>query len=155
VACDIDGVLADVRRYVEEYLLDKNDWNAYFEHTLDFPPILSMVNLLCLLRGIPGNEICLVTSRPESNRELTEKWLTDTLLFSVPAWKLLMRPNDDLRSAFEIKLDWFRKLLPDLVIEDDPEVVDSATKEGFLVLQVHGFRATKNDLIPFIGVRDV
>jgi len=45
-------------------------------------------------------------------------------------------------------MQWFRELKPNLVIDDDPEVVEAATKEGFIVLQVHGFRVTDKELIP-------
>ncbi len=143
VIFDIDGVLADVRKFVVEYL--PHDWKEYFSHTEEFPCILPMVALLCSLQSKPYHEVYLVTGRPESNREATEKWLRKN---SLAYGTLLMRSNGDSRPTCEVKIQWYREIRPDLIIDDDPAVVEIATKEGFKVLQVHGYRATLNDMIP-------
>ncbi len=72
IACDIDGVLVDVREYLEKYL--PHDWEAYFSHTLEFPAIKPMKTLLYHLSCYPREDIYFVTGRPESNRHLTEQW---------------------------------------------------------------------------------
>lgn len=149
IVCDIDGVLADVRKYVKEYLLEGSDWKTYFSHTEEFPPIPSMIELLYALKSRPSREVLLVTGRPESNRESTEKWLKKNLYYKFLPKDLLMRPSGDSRLSYKVKMDTLRDLKPDLIIDDDPAVVKAATKEGFIVLQVHGFRATKNDNVPF------
>ena len=147
VVSDIDGVLADVREYVENYL--PHDWKEYFTHTAEFSAIHSMVALLYALQCKPYHDVYLVTGRPESNREATENWLRKELaIINIPSHKLLMRRNNDSRPTCEVKIQWYREICPDLIIDDDPAVVEAATKEGFIVLQVHGYRATENDLIP-------
>ncbi|KKK71390.1 hypothetical protein LCGC14_2914390 [marine sediment metagenome] len=145
ICCDIDGVLADVRKYIKEYL--PHDWKTYFAHTLKFPPILPIAELLhsANLR----NSIYLVTGRPESNRNETLLWLHRFLpLLDILSPELLMRSDKDPRSGTEIKLEWFREIQPDLIIDDSPDTAKAAAAAGFTVLQVHGFRATPNDMVP-------
>ncbi len=147
VVFDIDGVLADVRRFVVEYL--PHDWKEYFSHTEEFPCVLPIVALLCSLQSERYHKVYLVTGRPESNREATENWLRKELpACRIPSYLLMMRSNGDSRATYEIKMQWFRDIRPDLIVDDDPAVVEAATKEGFVVLQVHGYRATPDDLIP-------
>jgi len=143
VCCDIDGVLADVRYYVKKYLL--HDWGGYFGCTLQFPTIPSMNELI---QRFGEDEIYLVTGRPESNRWLTETWLTLKMPFPNPAWILRMRKDEDHRPGYQIKMEWYREIHPTLVIDDDPEVIEAASKEGFVVLQVHGYRITTIDMVP-------
>lgn len=142
ICCDIDGVLADVRPYVEKYL--PHNWKTYFSHTHAFQAIEPLFALLYSLQE-QAHDITLVTGRPESNRNLTERWLKDYYGFPLP---ILMRKDTDHRSTCEIKLEWFRWIRPDLIIDDEPTVVKTATDEGFVVLQVHGFRCTEKDSIP-------
>lgn len=150
IVCDIDGVLADVRKHVEEHLLEKNDWKTYFEHTLEFPVIPTIRSLLYTLDGKPHHETYLVTGRPESNRVLTELWLQSVGIGpGVFLRHLLMRASGDSRPTWDVKMDIIRRLNPDLIIDDDPAVIEVAVKEGFTVLQVHGFRCTSNDYVPF------
>ena len=153
VIFDIDGVLADVRKFVVECL--PHDWKEYFSHTEEFPCVLPLVALLCSLQSKPYHKVYLATGRPESNRVATENWLRKELpACRVPSHLLMMRRNNDSRTTCEIKMQWFRDIRPDLIVDDDPEVAEAATKEGFVVLQVHGFRATKNDWIPTNYLRE-
>jgi len=144
ICCDIDGVLADVREYVAMYL--PHDWKTYFTYTSTFPHIWQLHFIIsALLDNYQNVEVVFITGRPENNRQLTRTWLEDILgLIGI----LLMRQDTNHRPTYEIKREWFRKLKPDLIIDDDPEVVRVAKEEGFLVLQVHGFRATDNDMVP-------
>lgn len=145
ICCDIDGVLADVRSYVEEYL--PHDWKTYFSHTEEFEPIQSnfdMVNTLLF-----DHQLVFVSGRPQANRIPTTNWLQQYLhLTKDDQLTLRLRADADHRPTYEIKMEWFRELKPDLIIDDDPEVVKAATVEGFIVLQVHGFRCTERDSIP-------
>jgi len=151
IACDVDGVLADVKEYVAEYL--PHDWKGYFARTSEFPQIKSMVDLVRSVIDAGSNRIYFITGRPESNRQLTRLWILGHVLagLSVPLndSHLLMRPDGDSRPNYEVKMEWIRKLRPDLIIDDDPRVVKAAMGEGFVVLQVHGFRATgRRTMIP-------
>ena len=70
-----------------------------------------------------------------------------------PYGRPLMRKDGDFRHTYEIKMEWFRELKPDLIIDDDPAVVEAAAKEGFIVLQVHGFRLNGGDATPHFSER--
>ena len=128
VAIDIDGVLADVRMYIQQYLMgEKKDWKAFFLLTTLFPAIKPMKELV---RSLAHNhELYLVTGRPESNREKTDWWLRAHIFAGLITpqlnYSLLMRPNGDKRSGTEIKLEWFRKVEPDLILDDSLETVEA------------------------------
>ena len=150
ICCDIDGVLADVREYVLEYLLDgKKDWETYLEKTLEFPPVLPMVSLIRTLISNPLHSVYFTTGRPERNRLLTEEWIRRNLLIGFSSYyKLKMRPSRTQLTTEELKMGWYQELQPQLIIEDEPKIVKAATEAGFTVLQVHGFRVTENDMVP-------
>jgi len=151
IVFDLDGVLVDVKEYAELYLGEKKDWKSYFAHTLDFKPIEPMVELVrTFMSGQGYHKIYFATGRPESNRELTEVWLRGLVLrgrFLHNSF-LLMRANNDSRSAVDLKLEYFEEAKADLIFEDDPSVVEAALKKGYLVVQVHGYRYNRTDLIP-------
>lgn len=145
VLCDIDGVIVDPCKYVQEYLHKDNrwDWEEYFKHTSEMPPIPHMIVIVNDLLWNVQNEVIFVTGRPESNRSLTRDWLLSHLEFLAFEPNLIMRqPNDTKRATVELKLDACYQHLPDLVIEDEPKAVERISKEGFKVLQVYGYRAT-------------
>ncbi len=150
---DLDGVLVDVKDYAALYLAEKKDWRSYFTHTLDFKPIEPMVEIVrTFISGQGSHTIYFATGRPESNRDLTEIWLRGHI-FRGLSWcnsVLLMRANNDSRSAVDLKLSYFKEAKPDLIFEDDPNVVKAALKEGYLVVQVHGYRYNRADLIPLV-----
>lgn len=149
VIFDIDGTLADVREYVKAHLIEKKSWKTYFSHTLDFPPIVENIKLLEALYQ-EGNEIILLTGRPQSNRALTKEWLNTHLSIGSNDYKLLMW-DSKLRqgwSTAQLKIRVLKEENPDLIIDDDPELCEEATKEGFKVLQVRGYRITDKDMIP-------
>ncbi len=159
IAFDLDGVLVDVKDYVEKYLVNKDhwppsgkkNWKAYFACTLEFPPIEPMVEFVrTFISGQGSHTVYFVTGRPESNRELTEIWLREHVLRDLPSCNilLLMRGNRDTRSSAEVKLDHLRGLRIDLMFDDDPNVIKAALKEGYTVVQVHGYRYTRADMVP-------
>jgi len=149
VLCDIDGVLADPANAVIEYLHkdSKWDWDEYYKHTLELPPIQSMISIVTYLLNDAANEVIFVTGRPESNRELTTIWLCNALGRNF--LQLFMRKTGDWeRPNWELKLEACWNLLPDLVIEDEPRAIERLTNAGFKVLQVHGYRITELDYRP-------
>ena len=144
VGCDIDGVLADVRGYV--YLLP--DWDEYFKHTLEFSPIPEMVLLVgSLIQAM--HTVVFITGRPKSNENDTVSWLTRHIP-SLRLSELRMRQNDDSRQSVDIKLEVIREIRPSLMLEDEPRAVEAIRAEGFTVLQVHGYRYSGEDNVPFM-----
>ena len=151
VVFDLDGVLVDVKDYAEKYLIGEKNWKAYFACTLDFPPIEPMVEFLrTFISGQGSHTVYFITSRPESNRELTEIWLRGHV-FRGLSWcdsALFMRKDGDGRTGAEVKLDHLKGLKVDLVFDDDPSVVKAMLENGYTVVQVHGYRYNRTDLIP-------
>jgi beta-phosphoglucomutase-like phosphatase (HAD superfamily) len=150
VVCDIDGVICDPVEYVEKYI--PHDWETYFSCTLEFKPIYSIIGLVCSLWR-DNCKVILVSGRPESNRLLTRTWLSNHF----PLYEqLMLRADDDNRPTHKIKLEWYKELKPDLIIEDDPVVVAAARSAGYTILQVHGFRSSsmgsRGDGIPFSSI---
>jgi len=134
VMCDIDGCVADVREIVAKYL---PDWEEYYRHQMDCLPIPSVVRLIgSLVEG--GTEVIFVTGRPICVRADTAWWLRFHVTFGYK--QLLMRDRDFVGSTQDLKLQWFHEYHPQLIVDDDPSVVKLATLEGFVVLQVHGYR---------------
>ncbi len=143
VVCDLDGVLVDVKEFY--HLIP--DWDEYYKHTIEMKPIREMIAVVACLTGA-GNRVIFVTSRPLSDKSATVAWLARYVSSCSPL-DLLMRPNGDTRPSAELKLEIIRQLKPSLVIEDEPEVVEAVRAAGFTVLQVHGYRLSKNDSIPY------
>lgn len=149
VCCDIDGVICDPLTEVAKYLIpEKPDWETYFSCTLDFRPIYPGVKLVQAFRA-DGNNVILVTGRPESNRILTHRWLrmwVGTFLDK----ELIMRPNDELRLSYEFKREVFLKLKPSLIIDDEPATIKAAEDIGIPALRMYGYRLddTINDKLP-------
>ena len=146
VACDIDGVLADVRN--EYHYLP--DWAEYFKHLDEHKPIKPVVNLVRAL-ALSGHSVVFITSRPESTRRATARWLNKVLWTRKVFWsyQLRMREVGDVRPSVEIKLGFCKGLKPSLVFEDEPRAAGLLADAGFTVLQVHGFRLDKDvDRIP-------
>ena len=148
ILCDIDGVVADVKEEVNRYL---PDWKEFFSHLSEVRPISEVIEvILGLIDG--GNEVIFMTGRPSNFRKVTREWL----LYNIPylnsksySLRLLMRPIRNYDKPEDLKLRYCRWCKPDLILEDDPRVVSILVKEGFTVLQVHGYRATSTDTVPY------
>ena len=150
VVTDIDGVLCDPRAYVKMFLLQgKKDWDTYFQNTLNFP----MISHMCeLMRGLAkDNQLFFVTARPESNRDATREWLSLTMKKDIDNLRILMRKDGDRRQSALDKDDLVNKVIPDIIFEDESQSVLALRKEGYFVIQIHGYRLpeeTPTDLIP-------
>ncbi|MDD3493597.1 MAG: hypothetical protein PHZ19_08905, partial [Candidatus Thermoplasmatota archaeon] len=147
IACDIDGVICNPVEWVEKYI--PHDWETYFSHTLEFLPIHQIIRLIYGTWRDKCN-VVLVSGRPESNRLLTRVWLS----IHFPWYdELLLRDDNDARPTHIIKLEWYGGMKPDLILDDDPVVANTAHKAGYTVLQVHGYRSSsmgsRGDGIPF------
>ncbi len=145
VGCDIDGVLTDVKDFY--HILP--DWDEYYKHTLELPAIPEVVMLVnSLLLG--GHKVVFITGRPLSTEQATKLWLRKNIP-SLHHPDVRMRENMDFRPTVDIKLEVVRELKPSLMIEDEPKAVEAMTAEGFTVLQVHGYRLSYEDSVPYLG----
>lgn len=150
VACDIDGCLADIVEDGKKYLCKTpKDWEGYYQRIPENKSIPLVVDaVLGLIQE--GYKILLVTGRPEKVRTPTEDWLRNLGLLD-SSDQLMMNPNAGSVSGQEYKLNLYRKLKPYWIIEDEPVTVNALVKEGFKVLQVHGYRwNTREDAKPYV-----
>lgn len=155
VMSDIDGVVADSFPFVAKYLLDSDspDWDGFFRSTPETNPIEATVEILQCLREA-GHAIVFMTGRPESNRHLVKSWL-EKHLWVVGQTELLMRKSGDGRPGSAIKAEWIRSMMPDFIIDDEPDAVKAAANCGCTVLQIHGFRnEAPTDRIPPAEVKE-
>lgn len=132
VVFDIDGVLADVRHRLHHLRRTPPDWRRFFGGAGDDPPLAEGV---ALLRRHAGNyPVAYVTGRPEFLRRVTRDWLTRHAL---PPGPLLMRRHGDHRPARIAKLELLVSLTAEapiaLVVDDDPDVVDTLRSTGLAV----------------------
>ena len=104
--------------------------------------------MVAMMQGIIslGCKVIYVTGRPERVREETEQWLLDkglgyweNSLYKI-GLRLFMNKKSGSIPTRDFKLDLYKYLQPDLIIEDEPQSVRLFKKAGFKVLQVHGYR---------------
>jgi predicted kinase len=91
-----------------------------------------------LLKAIDG-DVILLTGREESGREVLEDWLDRN--FIVHSGILFMRPDGDRTPGSQFKKKVLQeRILPrwniELIVDDDPAVIDAAKQLGIPSLQV-------------------
>lgn len=129
---DIDGVLADVTHRLHYLRARPQRWERFFT-TADRDPLLDE-GADRLRAALAEHDVVYLTGRPERTRDLTERWLAR---HGLPTGPLIMREDLDHRPARYMK----REVLRDLgrtreivsVLDDDPDVVDVLTADGWPV----------------------
>ncbi|WP_423748020.1 hypothetical protein [Frankia canadensis] len=131
---DVDGVVADVRHRLCFLRSSPGDWDSFFAAASDDPPLAEGVALVRQLAK--DHEVVWLTGRPERSREATSHWLREQ---DLPPGELRMRPDDDRRPARVFKRAVLRELgvgrQVDVVVDDDPAVVDLLRADGWPVLR--------------------
>ncbi len=132
IVLDIDGVLADVRHRLHHLARRPKDWDAFFTAAKD-DDVLE-IGAAFARKAAATHDIVYLTGRPARLRAATQAWLDHQLL---PAGTLLMRPEGDRRPSAVVKLHELRRLrresVVDLLVDDDPSVIDAARAAGFTV----------------------
>ena len=137
VIVDIDGTLSDSRH--REPLIETHGWDAFHAASPADAPIETVITLL--RHG--SHSIWALTGRPEKYRAITNRWLVE---HDVPIDLLLMRPDNDYRSAADVKRDLLLFQFQDeatirdrvvFALEDNAKVVEVLRGLGILTLQVH------------------
>jgi phosphoglycolate phosphatase-like HAD superfamily hydrolase len=131
---DIDGVLADVRHRLSAIRSTPKNWDQFFAQAPD-DPLLTQGRELLQEQLSLGRHVVYSTGRPERCRAATSDWLA---AHELPAAQLFMRPDRDRRPGRLTKLAVARRLRDrrgvDLIVDDDPVVVDALRTDGFDVL---------------------
>ena len=137
VIFDMDGTLAncDHRRHFVEGKKKHFDkfYDAMGEDTRN-----GVVCDLCDMYRLNGWYIIICTGRPESYREITEKWLKDKGVFYN---ELMMRPDEKRFSPdFEVKQTMLDDILKvrevHVAVDDRKQAVDMWRSNGITCLQV-------------------
>jgi hypothetical protein len=129
---DVDGVVADVRHRLHFLARRPRDWAAFFAAAPEDPPLATGVALAQAWAA--DHDLVWLTGRPERLRERTERWLLEQ---DLPVPRLVMRPEGDHRPAKLFKAEQIRRIAAQgeiaVVVDDDPEVVQLLTGEGWPV----------------------
>lgn len=132
VVLDIDGVLADVRHRLHYLARRPKDWEGFFAAAADDQVLAAGAEFA--RRAASTHDVVYLTGRPARLRAATERWLDAQLL---PPGRLVMRSDGDRRPSAVVKLHELRALrresAVDLLVDDDPSVVDAARAAGFTV----------------------
>jgi hypothetical protein len=132
IVLDIDGVLADVRHRLHHLARRPKDWDGFFAAAKD-DDVLE-IGATFARQAAATHDIVYLTGRPSRLRAATQAWLDAQLL---PPGTLVMRPEGDRRPSAVVKVHELRRLrrdsVVDLLVDDDPSVIDSARAAGFTV----------------------
>jgi hypothetical protein len=135
IIVDIDGTLADCSHRIHYIRGGRKKWKKFFAcASLDKPRIEVVAQVRELAKQY---NIHLVTGRPETYRQQTEKWLNH---YRIPCDSLHMREDGDYRSDDVVKQEilnrHFDKDNIELVIDDRPRVIRMWQSNGLRVLDV-------------------
>lgn len=137
VIVDLDGTLADCNHRLHFIESKKKDWQSFFNNCnkdLVVEPVRELINMLK-----EKYMIIILTARPESNRELTTKWLEDN---NIDYDALFMRNKNDYRKSPIVKSDLIEEMkchdyIPLYAIEDRDDCIDMFNSLGIFTLKVY------------------
>lgn len=144
IVCDIDGTLTDALHRADLIPADVTNilhWVAYNAAGVRDTARTSVIDLVRACYVHNDAEIILLTSRGDAVEEDTRAWMKK---HKVPFDRLIMRNMNDHRPSVDYKREWLRHLMPDLLIDDCPQVCRMARDElGLTTLLI-------NSLDPFV-----
>ena len=138
IVFDLDGTLADNRHRLHLIRGEDqpvNDWDEY-ERLCELDPPVELVVELWGMYARDNHTLEIWTGRSEgkggATRDRTMRWLRTHVSGWVHIRELRMRPHGFYLPNHELKRRWYveadRK--PDLILEDDPAVVEMWTAMG-------------------------
>lgn len=137
VVFDIDGTLADCSARLP--LINtpnvRKDWEAFNERCAE-DPVVRPIRALYKAMKEAGYTVVLLTGRSERWRSETEYWLR---VNEIDHTNLFMRPMNDYRSDYIVKMELIKERVPlsDIVfaVEDRDRVVRAWREAGVTCLQ--------------------
>lgn len=135
---DVDGTIADVEHRRHLVNGDNKDWNAFRNATVDDKPVQWVCDIAKRFIA-QGEEVAFFSARNESEREITEKQISEWIGDGHKG--VFLRPNDSYEPDEVFKSDLADKFEEmggkiDLVFDDRNKVVDMWRKRGTMVVQV-------------------
>ena len=135
---DVDGTIADVEHRRHLVNGDNKDWKNFRLATVDDTPVQWVCDIAKRYVA-QGDEVAFFSARNESEREITEKQISQWIGDGHKG--VFLRPDGDFRSDAEFKqevLDSLREndFNPDLVFDDRNQVVDMWRRNGVPCFQV-------------------
>lgn len=131
---DLDGVLANSDHRLHYIVSDRKnpDWDSYHKETLKDLPITTGRILFWALDFYGPYFHFICTARPESNRNLTAKWLASAF---IDYDRLMMRKDGDERPGVEVKRDMLNQIKSEgykvvMAFEDHPDIVKMYRMSG-------------------------
>lgn len=137
ILIDVDHSISNA--FWRDPMIGANDWNEYHAASIGDEPIWDTLYLLRALSDDDYNIVAL-TARPEKWRQLTMSWMHK---FAVPVDELLMRADENYRSAPELKLELVAARFGDRIkdevafmIDDREDVIDAMRGLGISCMQI-------------------
>ena len=134
---DVDGTIADVE-HRRHFVNGNNDWQSFRAETVNDTPVQWVCDIAKRFIA-QGDEVAFFSARNESERDITEKQISDWIgdghkgVFLSPDGAFT--PDDVFKSELADKfIDMGGKI--DLIFDDRQKVVDMWRDKGFTVVQV-------------------
>lgn len=136
IIVDLDGTLSDCNHRLHFVSGSKKDWKSFFNLSYEDPVIEPAKELIDMLKT--KYMIIILTARPESNREMTTKWLSDN---NIDYDALFMRPNSNFKKSPVVKKELVEVMkchdyIPIYALEDRQDCIDMFHELGIFTLKV-------------------
>ena len=135
---DVDGTIADVEHRRHFVSGGNKDWSSFRKETVNDTPVEWVCDIAKRFIA-QGDEVAFFSARNESEREVTEKQISEWIGDNHKG--VFLRPDGDFRPDDEFKsdlADQFEELggKIDLVFDDRNKVVDMWRNRGTTCVQV-------------------
>ena len=141
---DVDGTIADVehrRHFVNGNTMDgrtNNDWTSFRKETVNDTPVQWVCDIAKRFIA-QGDEVAFFSARNESERDITEKQISDWIGDGHKG--VFLRPDGDFTPDDVFKSELADKFIDmggkiDLIFDDRQKVVNMWRDKGFTVVQV-------------------
>ena len=137
VIFDVDGTIADVE-HRRHFVNGNNDWDSFRKETVNDTPVQWVCDIAKRFIA-QGDEVAFFSARNESERDITEKQISDWIGDGHKG--VFLRPDGDFTPDDVFKSELADKFIDmggkiDLIFDDRQKVVDMWRDKGFTVVQV-------------------
>lgn len=137
VIFDVDGTIADVE-HRRHFVNGNNDWDSFRKETVNDTPVQWVCDIAKRFIA-QGDEVAFFSARNESERDITEKQISDWIGDGHKG--VFLRPDGDFTPDDVFKSELADKFIDmggkiDLIFDDRQKVVNMWRDKGFTVVQV-------------------